>query len=110
MCCKADVLPKRSLSSCSETNCPKLATNSVEQGGVPAAAAAEDEVEPTGDASAGLATRCGGGMVAWIAAALPASAACDKGCGTVNGGGSCAWRAGCMRAAVCRVVVTGTSA
>lgn len=75
MCCKADVLPKRSLSSCSETNCPRFATKSVEQGGVPAAAAAEDEVEPTGDASAGLATRCGGGMVAWMAAALPASAA-----------------------------------
>lgn len=53
-------LPKRSLSSCSETNWPRLATNSVEQGGV----AAVEEVEPTGDDSAGLATRWGGGIVA----------------------------------------------
>lgn len=58
-------LPKRSLSSCSETNWPRLATKSVEQGGV-------DELEvaePTGLAKAGLAaTRCDGGIVAWIAA------------------------------------------
>jgi len=54
------------LSSCSETNCPKLATNKVEHGGVEQF----DEVaDPTGLAKAGLvATKCEGGIVAAIAA------------------------------------------
>lgn len=58
-----------------------MATNRVEQGSVPDA----EDVDPTGLARAGLATKCGGGRVAWMAAP-PAKAACDKGCGIVNGG------------------------
>lgn len=59
---KTGYLPNRSFSSCSETNCPKLATKRVEQGGV--LQLEVEVVEPTGLAIAVLAaTRCEGGMV-----------------------------------------------
>lgn len=50
-------LAKSSLSSCSETNCPRLATNSVEQGAFAARGGFggwEPPLEPTGLARAGL--------------------------------------------------------
>ena len=51
---------KISLSSCSETNCPRLATNRVEQGALlTAAILGWDDDEPTGDANAGDCKKCG---------------------------------------------------
>lgn len=52
-------LPNISLSSCSETNCPRLATKSVEQGGLFTPIPGWDDEEPTGDARAGLGKKCG---------------------------------------------------
>lgn len=46
-------LLKMSLSSCSDTNWPRFATNKVEQGALLTAMFGWDEGEPTGDASAG---------------------------------------------------------
>lgn len=43
-----------SFSSCSETNWPKLATKSVEQGGLLTPKPGWEDDEPTGDARAGL--------------------------------------------------------
>ena len=48
-----------SLSSCSETNWPKLATNKVEQGALLTAIFGCDDEEPTGDANAGDGKKCG---------------------------------------------------
>ena len=77
-------LPNRSFSSCSDTNCPRLATNSVEHGGVEQFG---DVAEPTGLAKAGLvATKCCGGMVAWMAAWLAKAAAWLIGWGTPSCG------------------------
>jgi hypothetical protein len=77
-------LPNKSLSSCSETNCPKLATNKVEHGGVEQL---DDVADPTGLAKAVLAaTKCEGGIVAWIAAWLAKAAAWLIGWGTANCG------------------------
>lgn len=52
-------LPNISLSSCSDTNCPRFATKSVEQGGLLTPIPGWDEDEPTGEASAGLGKKCG---------------------------------------------------
>lgn len=55
---KPGILEKTSLSSCSDTNCPKLATNSVEQGAFAANGGFDGCAglfeEPTGLAKAGL--------------------------------------------------------
>lgn len=48
-------LLKISFSSCSDTNCPRLATKSVEQGGFGGC----DAAEPTGDAKPGDGKKCG---------------------------------------------------
>lgn len=53
-----------SFSSCSETNWPKLATNSVEHGALLTPSPGCDDDEPTGDAKAGLGKKCGN--EAWI--------------------------------------------
>lgn len=82
---KTGYLPNKSFSSCSDTNWPRLATNSVEHGGV--LQFEVDVVEPTGLAMAVLAaTRCDGGMVPWMAAWLASAAAWPwlMGCGTAN--------------------------
>lgn len=52
-------LLKISLSSCSETNWPKLATNRVEQGALLTAMLGCEDEEPTGDAKAGEGKKCG---------------------------------------------------
>lgn len=56
--CSNTYLEKTSLSSCSDTNCPKLATNSVEQGAFAANGGFDGCAglfeEPTGLAKAGL--------------------------------------------------------
>lgn len=52
-------LPNISFNSCSETNCPRLATNSVEQGGLLTPIPGWDDDEPTGEAKAGLGRKCG---------------------------------------------------
>lgn len=71
-------LAKISLSSCSETNCPKFATKSVEQGGLLTPMPGCDDEEPTGEAKAGLGKKWGN------------DAACTEvravGCGSDNGG------------------------
>lgn len=57
---KQSDLLKISLSSCSETNCPRLATNKVLHGAVLTPIPGCDEgLEPTGDASAGEGKKCG---------------------------------------------------
>lgn len=53
MCGTFSDLLKISLSSCSDTNWPRLATKRVEQGALLTAMFGWDEGEPTGDASAG---------------------------------------------------------
>lgn len=71
------------MSSCSETNWPKLATKRVEHGGVPLLV---DEADPGLAAMAGLAaTKCAGGNWACIAC-IATAAAWLIGWGTVNGG------------------------
>lgn len=57
-------LAKISLSSCSETNCPKLATNNVEQGELLTPIPGCEDDEPTGEAKAGLGRKWGND-VAW---------------------------------------------
>lgn len=53
-----------SFSSCSDTNCPRFATKSVEQGALLTAILGCDDDDPTGDASAGEGKKCGND--AWI--------------------------------------------
>lgn len=67
-------LAKISLSSCSDTNCPKLATNSVEHGAFAASGGFGccAPVEPTGLAKAGLGKKWPGGK--------PADTCIDCGC------------------------------
>lgn len=48
-----------SLSSCSDTNCPRLATKSVEQGALLTPIPGWEEDDPTGEAKAGLGKKCG---------------------------------------------------
>lgn len=48
-----------SLSSCSDTNWPRLATNRVEHGALLTAMFGCDEGDPTGDANAGDGKKCG---------------------------------------------------
>jgi hypothetical protein len=55
---------KISLSSCSDTNWPRLATKSVEQGALLTAMLGWEEEEPTGEASAGEGKKCG--SEAWM--------------------------------------------
>ncbi|KAL3278318.1 hypothetical protein HHI36_013649, partial [Cryptolaemus montrouzieri] len=52
-------LAKISFSSCSDTNWPKLATKSVEQGGLLTPIPGWDDEDPTGEAKAGLGRKCG---------------------------------------------------
>lgn len=73
-------LAKISLSSCSETNCPKFATNSVEQGAFAASGGFGccAPVDPTGLAKAGLGKKWPGGN--------PADT-CIADCGCIADGG-----------------------
>lgn len=52
-------LAKISLSSCSDTNWPKFATKSVEQGGLLTPNPGWEDDDPTGEAKAGLGRKCG---------------------------------------------------
>jgi hypothetical protein len=71
-------LLKTSLSSCSDTNWPRLATNRVEQGALFNPTPGCDEDEPTGEASAGDGKKCG--RDAWI------DVRAAVGCGMDSGG------------------------
>lgn len=68
-------LAKISFNSCSETNCPKLATNNVEHGALAAKGGfgcCDVPLEPTGLAKAGLGKKWPGGR--------PADTCIDCGC------------------------------
>lgn len=50
---------KISVSSCSETNCPRFATKRVEHGALLTAILGWDDDDPTGEARAGDGKKCG---------------------------------------------------